>query len=293
MRPKTSFTLILCGMAWSSAVRSDPLSDFYAALQKAFEKDHLIPVVIPRGETVGDVYNIHNLQFVADGRTCFPNMVLPPRQESALPTLTTSADINGALAAGLTNVATAQAQLGKANAMTMEFTDVSVLSVPALTMVGAFSQSACHFLEPEIQSTQNGTPYGGAASYLVVGEVFYAKRNISFTYNDNGKANVELSNWQKFLQLTGLVASASINANAQSTVVVTTKNSLPVAVRPAFVPDSFPGGSTAAFPGGNQVNWMTLDLHKSDVNENLDDLSANLVKSLPEANRIPSLFENH
>jgi hypothetical protein len=282
MRIKAAVPLSFFVMAWSYAAQSDPLTEFYNTMQKDFEKQHLIPIVIPRGETVGNVYNIRNLQFVADSKTCFPRLVLPTTQESDLPTLTTSNDINGALAAGLTNVATAQAQLGKADGVTMEFTDVTVLSAPALTLVSAFDPNSCKFLQAEVEATRNGTPYSGDASYLVVGEVMYAKRNLSFTYKDSGKASVELSNWQKFLALTGLTASASINADAQSTVVVVTKNPLPVAIRPAFVPDSFP----VSIRGNNSLNWMPLDSHDKEINEQLDDLSVNLIKSLPDVNKI-------
>lgn len=204
--------------------RSDEISDYYSKLHKNLEREHWIPILIPRGEKVGNVYDVHTLQFLADNKTCFPKLSPPAPQESAVPSLTISSNVNGALAAGLTNVATAEAQLGSADSVVMEYEDVTVVSMPALTLAGLFDPKRCKFLEAQVDATRNGKPYSGQASYLVLGEVMSARRNIKLNYRDSGKAQIELTNWQKFLRLAGITASARIEGGADTTVVVTARH---------------------------------------------------------------------
>jgi hypothetical protein len=161
------------------AALADAVEDYYALLQAYFKGSHWIPIVVPRGEQIGNVYNIRNLQFVADGKTCFPKLKAPALLVSTIPNAAQGKKINGALALGVKDVAAAEAQLGASDEMSLQFADPHVLAVSAVTLANAFESRKCRFLKSQVEATLSGQSLTGETANLVLGEILFAKQKQS------------------------------------------------------------------------------------------------------------------
>jgi hypothetical protein len=265
------------------AARGDAVQDYYDVMTSYFKGSHWIPVVIPRGEQIGNVYNVRNLQFVADGKTCFPQLMLPVPMSTVLPTTATGGNVNGALAAGVKDVATAEAQLGASEGVNIELFDPEVSAFPAVTLATLYDPQKCRFLQKEIESTLAGTPFIGDTLHVVVGEILFAKRKITANYKNNVSAKAELSNWQRFIRLVGLSASADISTQSDRSVTVTTTKALPVAVRPAFVPDKFPDVRLGLDNQQVPIRFAPLNAEAPAQQQQLDDFVDKLRDVLPRS----------
>jgi hypothetical protein len=281
MRVARLLFLACCLSTALGAARADPVEDYYELLQTYFKGSHWIPIIIPRGEQIGNVYNIQNLQFVADGKTCFPRLTVPAPSASTIPNAAKGKKINGALALGAKDVAAAEAQLGTSDEMSLQFTDPHVISVSALTMANAFDSKKCKFLKSEVEATLSGQSLTGETANLVLGEILFAKRSLVLSYSDEAKAKAELSNWQRFIKLIGLTASASVDAQSGRSISVTTSELLPVAIRPAFVPDKFPDVRLGYDEQNAAIHWTPLNMDAQTDEQRIDDLAKKLKGSLP------------
>ncbi|MCP3460718.1 hypothetical protein [Bradyrhizobium sp. CCGUVB23] len=268
--------------------RADAVEDYYALLQEYFKGSHWIPIIIPRGEQIGNVYNIRNLQFVADGKTCFPKLKVPAPTASTVPDAAKGKKINGALALGVKDVAAAEAQLGKSDEMSLQFTDPHVLAVSAVTLANSFNSAKCRFLKSQVEATLSGQSLTGETANLVVGEILFAKRSLVMSYADGAKATAEVSNWQRFIKLIGLTASASVDAQSGRSISVTTSELLPVAIRPAFIPDKFPDVRLGYDKQNTAVRWTPLNMDTQTDQHRVNDLAEKLKDSLPRANNLKS-----
>lgn len=267
-----------------NAARADAMEDYYALLQTYFKGSHWIPIIIPRGEQIGNVYNIRNLQFVADGKTCFPKLKMPALSASTIPNATKGKKINAALALGAKDVAVAEAQLGTSDEMSLQFTDPHILAVSAVTLANAFDSKKCRFLRSQVEATLSGQSLTGETANLVLGEILFAKRSLVLSYADGAKAKAELSNWQRFIKLVGLTASASVDTQSGRSISVITSELLPVAIRPAFIPDKFPDVRLGYDKQNSAIHWTPLNMDSQTDQQRVDDLAEKLKDSLPRPN---------
>jgi len=278
---------ILLGLSislmFAAVAQADAVQKYYDEMRKFFEGTHWLPLIIPRDEQIGNVYNIRTFQFVADGKTCFPKLTIPALKSTVLPSRTLGSNINGALAVGVKDVAAAEAQLGVSDAVTFQLLEPQVMAVPAMTLVNLYDSQRCKFLEKQVEATRTGAALASDTAHLVLGEILFAKRNILFTYKDNAKASAEVSNWQRLFRVFGLNASASIAAQSDNSVAVLTPSSLPVAVRPAFVPDKFPDAQIGFDPQKAAVNWAPLNIEDASQQQHLDELTSKFGDNLPSS----------
>lgn len=261
--------------------RADAIEDYYSLLQNYFKGSHWIPIIVPRGEQIGNVYDVRNLQFVADGKTCFPKLKLPALSTTTLPEATKGKTINGALALGAKNVAAAEAALGTSDDMRLQFTDPHVLAVSAVTLANLYDLKKCKFLKSQVEATLSGQPLTGETSNLVLGEILFAKRSLQMSYTNGAKAKAELSNWQRLIKLIGLSATATVDAQSDRSLSVTTSDLLPVAIRPAFIPDKFPDVRLGFDKHKADIHWKPLEIDSQSDQQKVDDFAERLQDNLP------------
>jgi hypothetical protein len=275
--------LISVGIAEPS--HGDTVQDYYGTLVAFFKPQHLIPTIIPRDEQPGNVYEMSNLRLLADRNSCFPGLVIPNATDTILPHVAVKRGLNAGLALGVDTLASADASLGAAEETNIEFTDAKSVEVPAMTLIAQYNPQNCTFLQAEVDATKQFVPMQGGVPLLVIGEVISAKRNLRFVYNDSAKAKAELSLWKGLISRFGVKASANADAASDRSVLVATQIALPVAIRPAFVPDQMAGASLG---GGGEIKavWYPLDLQNHASHGHfIDQMAEDIGKALPTSDK--------
>ncbi|CAJ9726821.1 Uncharacterised protein [Burkholderia pseudomallei] len=271
--------LLLCLAACFAGVSAsaDELSDYYATLTTFFEKQHLIPVAVPRTEQIGDVFDIKNLTYVANAQTCFPKFVQPPETPTVLPAVAITHSVNAAAALGARALAEGGVSVGDADTVTITYTEATVTTTPAMLLAQDFDRKRCSFLE-SIVDQKESSPNSPTMSLLVIGEVYKARREVRLVYKNNQTAKLEASGITRLLTALGMQAKVQADRNASNTIVVVSYDKLPIAVRPAFVADRY-AGTTLGSGGSDVVEWRRVDIERNPSQGRLIDDISNEIKN--------------
>jgi hypothetical protein len=241
---------------------ADDLSLYYQFARSVFAPEHLIPIVIPENEAVGNVYLEPGHNFQADVHRCFPKLRLPKAAKTIIPSITVNRSIDGGVVLGIPQALSANIEIGAIESAIVQFPGASIISVPSLSLADSFDRQKCPFLAAEIDSVLTDSSKV-TSPFLVVGEVVSAQREVKLTFSDGGSAKAGLLNLKSFFKRFGLEASAQIDGDSTKSVVVSTTDVLPVAIRPAFVPDSFSGLQIAQQSSGTTIQpttWKAVNL---------------------------------
>jgi hypothetical protein len=200
----------------------------YAA---AFLPYGLVPVLLPRGQDVGDVIARLDGSYVARGDECFPGL-MPREALSSLVAVDVSWSAAAQLALGVEAVAAAEAQGRLENHVQVRFEQVRSRSA-SLTQLRQHVKPA---VAPEVALLLAADPKELAKSpdWLLVGEVLTAVTVVRVTRSRKAGGKADLSILQRIF---GAGAKAQVGGDLakDETAEIRTTEPVPVAFRPACI----------------------------------------------------------
>jgi hypothetical protein len=237
---------------------------------------HIEPIIIPRGERVGDSFDRASSTLIAGVDDCFPKLKI--RTDSGqLPSMTTQSNRGLAAALGASGILQAEGEGSINQLYVLSYRDVEVRTVSVVQLRNAIlpkSAQECEMVRPYLQAlgssksraTDLGMPVPGLkqptrriASVvtdtkpppipLLIGTVYHARRVLRVGLARNLDANARLSMGQKVLQVMGLETKFKVSAQGGSSEALEFigDSVIPVAYAPAFTvtaSDVAEGGKT-------------------------------------------------
>jgi hypothetical protein len=198
----------------------------------------LLPIMVPSGQTIGDVYSSDFWSLEERAKSCFPTLAASAPEPTTLPVLRPGTTASAGFALGLADVES----LGFAGRAVVVFTDVQAMTTSKGELRRALS-SDCAYLAPILEERTVGkeTPVK-----IIVGRIVYARKAVFFgmeTANAPADAAVLA---QRLTALAGArlapvrvldaQASAGFDPRARAGVLAELKTPEPVAFAPAFLP---------------------------------------------------------
>jgi len=241
--------------------RSAPLAE---QLQKQLEPYRLSPILVPRGEQVGDVYDPATSILLAASQDCFPRLT-PRRVPGQLPGAVTENASGLAAALGVSGPVGAEigGEDGSRWRFELSFRDVeaSLASVVQLRQGLRRGIAECDALRPYLESIEAaGTRPGGRRLAAVprsgpppvlLGTVFLARRVLRVSVSSHRTATARLTLPEALLRMLGAQfrAEAEAGRSRSGDWEFIGNEVIPVAFAPAFVPVVFrnaPGSEAMA-----------------------------------------------
>jgi hypothetical protein len=222
----------------------------------AFVPYGLVPILLPRGQDVGDVISGLDGGFMARANECFSGLV-PQEELSTLPAIDVTWNAAAQIALGVEAIAAGEAQGRAEDRVQVRFEKVSSRTA-SLTHLRQHVRSR---VLPEVARllAADAVEFLRAPDWLLIGEVLTAVTvvRVSRSRSAGGKASLG------FLErLFGRAAKAEGGGDLTSASVATivTETPLPIAFRPARVrvtneiAGAFRGVSTAAFDANDEAH---------------------------------------
>ena len=200
----------------------------YAA---AFLPYGLVPVLLPRGQDVGDVIARLDGSYIARSEECFPGLV-PREAPSSLTAVDVTWTAAAQLALGVEAVAAAEAQGRLENRVQVRFEQVRSRSA-SLTQLRQHVKPA---VVPEVALllTADAKELEKAPNWLLIGEVLTAVTVVRVTRSRAAGGKADLSILQRIFGA-GAKAKVSGDLAKEETAEIRTTEPVPVAFRPARV----------------------------------------------------------
>ena len=154
MRALTVFgaSVLFATMFTGTSLADPSVHSSIEPIVKYFESLKLVPILVPRGQSVVDVYDISTLSFVYDHTQCFPTLSTT-LLSTELPQLSELSKDSGLLMLGLRFVASAKVnESNSARVVSFTFTDVQVSTVTEDNLHRSYSPQNC----PELQKIIDG-----------------------------------------------------------------------------------------------------------------------------------------
>lgn len=279
--------LLLWALALSLAnpalAADSPFDQYRKALINYFQPFYLVPVLLPRGQKVGDVYDTQDFRLLSSATDCFPGLKPNGPVPSDLPAISLDIATSVAVAVGAPSIASADADLGISRQIHITFDGVQVSTATITAISHAYSHAKCPFLAPLVGFDKPYVATAPGSPPLVLAEVYSARRTVTFVLERKAAANAsfDLAKFLSKLKLsTSVTAKASADAGDRITVV--SEEVLPIAVRPAFVARHFlsgymgPDSKPARLPG---VTWEPFNTTDPNHQQAFTDIMNNLCTS--------------
>ncbi len=217
----------------------------FLAEQRALLADYgLVPIIVPHGQQVGDLFRADSWLLVARAEDCFPGLSANVRRSpGALPTVSGHSARGLSAALGISSVAEVSlGAIGEHN-WELSFADVEITSASVLQLRALLrtDEPECAAIKPALEASlmPGGAPVVVPPQSLVIGTLYEAKRVLRISLSDEKTAQAELSVFDDLLHKFGLTASTKIggggSSSGASTISITGDRPVPVAFGPAFV----------------------------------------------------------
>lgn len=262
-------TFLILGIApvtWGQ-VAASPYQTFRKVLVEYFRPQLLIPIMTPRGEKVGHVYDSGDLRLLADASNCFPTLKLQTPARTTFPAALIAADANLALALGVPNIASANAAFNTVRTVQIGFEDVEVSLATVAALRQSFARTACPDLTAIIGEKYVKTP--ASSPPLIIAEVYTGRRRVTFTAAPSGSAGVNVEDLKSLIAKVGLKISVEAKAKAAGSQQFTliSNEALPIAIRPAFIARQFIGTAMSGDSEKLRMQGVTWEAFSSDPSE--------------------------
>lgn len=260
--------------AAQSSLRStlQPLIDYFNDLR-------LVPIIVPRGQEIGDVFDASTLQFVFAARDCFPG-IKPTIRPSTLPSFESASLEAGFLAVGVPAVANASVTEGIERSTQIGFTDLQVATISEADLKKAFNAAACPELDAAV-NTRATTWFG--RQLVIIGELYLGHRSLQLDLRQNVDVKAKIKDLATLFATGGIPVdiSTSLRADGRSRVLIRETKVVPLAVRPAFI--ARPLALQSLGDGGTKplqtVRWEAFDPDLPSQKELLSTLSKLVVEA--------------
>jgi hypothetical protein len=235
---------------------------FYGALARL----GLIPITVPRGQSVGDVYGPPPLlTLVARSSNCFPSLRVE-NAPSEIPSIEFGAktDIGAVLGIG-DGAIQAKLDVNNITRTVMHFSSVRAYRASELDFHSHLDKNSCKFLLPLFSGQ---VPTDRFDMPILVAETFTAIRELEVEVKSGEGGQVSTTGLEKFLAKFGTPFSVSGSAESASTqkIVIRGLDPVVVAIRTAFLPvERITGLSMGAAPPGQirrelRLQWFDPEL---------------------------------
>jgi hypothetical protein len=245
---------------------AEALASYRRDMLSYFRSHYLLPIIVPEGQSVGDVYSADFWSLEERAKSCFPTLSATPPAPAPidLPMLAPSAASSAALAAGLSDLA----RQGVAPRTALLFADATVTTASKGELRRALSKD-CAYLTPILEEQTVGK---GGPVKIILGRVVHARKSVFFGFDALPEADGSVralterltagaANRFKARLLDGR-ASAAFDARAKSGVLLESREPVPIAFAPAFLPklvvDGF-GFNEPGAVGSQQFKWDPFD----------------------------------
>ncbi len=241
-----------------------------------FEDQQLIPIIIPRSQQLGNVYDLESKRFLHAQKECFPNLryeTLP----SSLPPFIANSNSSGLLSLGISPFGESTLKAESERVVSIEYTDVKVQLVPEAEFRRKYDAEACPELNTMLQ--------GGASSWfqrttLVIGELYLGRKLLTLDLNQDIDVAAKVKILTAALLARGAAVEVAVDASekGRSRLLIKSSTVVPLAFRPAFLAHAIVGVSMGATPSAGPVDGMVkwepyegrLPSHRSAI-EALDE----------------------
>jgi hypothetical protein len=262
-------------MAGSSSAQPSAFESFRNALVDYFGQLNYVPVLVNRGYTVGDVIEADGVNFYARASRCFPRPKLSQPVQTALTDVLQTNSANVSFGLRLKQIFESSAGADLAHQIHIQFSDVTVVSVPRLDLRDALDREACPEIAPLVDATATVFDRNRRPPF-VVSEVMIGKRQAILTLSDTANVQVQAK------QIAQLVGDAQIKVEAAAGGLVFLKSdvAMPIALKPVTVPQVVLVSQFGDLRGSQQfeLKWDPLECASRQACAALFDPFADLMK---------------
>jgi hypothetical protein len=276
--------LQLVGLSPTSSTAGS-LSESMRPLIQYFDDLKLVPVIVPRDQKVGDVYDLNTLQFIHNQKDCFPNLQTKTTP-SSLPSLTDVSKESAFISMDIPIVMGTKLSASVAEKATISFSNVFVTYATQDQLHDAFNKQACADLEPTLDG-QAKRWFSSDPQFLVIGEIYVGTRIAQLQLEQGVDADVSSA-----FASGGVPIQVSLGskADARDQITLQSTRPFPIAVRPAFVPRFVHGQTMGPNSSSNDsqeyVRWDPFDASLPTHAELISKINSTLSS---EADRTGSL----
>jgi hypothetical protein len=236
-----AIVLALCGMGSRPTPGfGDNLTRYQRALISYFRVLNLLPIFVPEGQDVGDVYDSANWTFQDRADKCFPELPTTPPVSSTLPGIIETSRADAIATLGIFDEFGGSVSGALADVASIQFRDVQIKKVAAGDLRDHLS-SRCAYLSDLVQDVLV-TPGNMLRAPVVIGRVVYGRATvfvgITKQADANLKANVDAV-VKRVAHIEGSVIPADVAAKlgfvSENGVFLESSESVPIAFAPAFL----------------------------------------------------------
>jgi hypothetical protein len=236
-----AMVLALCGMgSRPSPELGNNLTRYQRVLISYFRAFNLLPIFVPEGQDVGDVYDRGDWTFQDRGDKCFPQLPKMPMLPSALPGMLETNRLDAVAALGILDEFGGSVSGALADTASIQFRDVQVRKVAAGDLRDHLSDR-CAYLSSLVHDVPV-TPGEMLRAPVVIGRVVYGRATvfvgITNQANASFKADVDAV-VKRVAHVQGSVISADIAAElgfvSKNGIFLESTESVPIAFAPAFL----------------------------------------------------------
>jgi hypothetical protein len=204
----------------------------------------LAPIIVSRGERVGDTFDPTTLILIAGADDCFPGLQ-PRRAAAQLPTVSGESARGLAAALGVAGVIDVAGAGGTNRSFELSFQDVEAVTASVVQLRSTLRRRVpeCDSLLPHLTAASakgiSALSKSKVEPPLLIGTLFLARRVVRVSTVDQAGVKAQVSWFEDLLRRAGLVSSFNVNAEAshgeQSKIELKSEHIVPVAFSPAFI----------------------------------------------------------
>lgn len=205
-----------------------------AALFTYFKSFGMLPILIPEGQMVGDVYDLQSGSLKDQASRCFPGLEIGEFEATTLPTVLQTDKASAAALFNLPAFASGSGSARYENVVSIRYIDARVKKVSLSSLRSALS-SECAYLRP----LMNGTlvdPDGLEELPLIISRVIYGKPEFFIGLKDGMDFEGEASLADFSLEQADTTAQVTFKRQGDRGLILSSNDVLPVAFTPAFLP---------------------------------------------------------
>ncbi len=240
----------LLGMGYRPESGAEGSVDTYArALAGYFRPLGLVPILVPVGQSPGDVYSLTTARLLDRRARCFPDLAAPEQHPFPLPAVVSLPKTRLNLGGGMDGVVRYAAESENVNELSIRFVDAHSASVSLGALADGLSPR-CAYLRRRIEGMAEPVD-AGAEPPVVLGTVVTARPEIVISFVGSADLETEIEALTRLVHArqrpdaNGTVTPAgpglpsvawSSRYGEERRVVLRADRAIPVAFAPAFYP---------------------------------------------------------
>jgi hypothetical protein len=273
---------------------------FNKVLVDFFSPYFLLPVTVPAGQSVGDVYEYRTWVLTERASTCFPALPASRTGASSLPALTRVAAQHAGLALGAGPLLDLDVRLGAESTVEIRFLDVTFAEVARGELRRALDP-ACEHLRPVVEERQELSP---SRAPVIIGRVLSGRKQVFIGLQDQARLSAQADALRAALAASGGGIGAAVapmplevrvaaegEFGRRQGLVVETQQAVPIAFQPAFITESYaqvPQARATRSEGGDTMGpplppaaWQGFEPDANIAQRGLFDMLARDFSSQP------------